>query len=378
MIEFTINFEKNSPNPLYIQLYEYIKDGIQMKKIISGCKLPSVRKLSNHLKISKNTIEMAYYQLELEGYIESKPRKGFYVKEIDTSLSPNLKNKHHILDVSFKNKSENYYKYDFRNGQIDTDHFPYAIWRNLTNKCIHPDEKSLLTYGDPQGEIGLRTEISKYIFHSRGVFCSPEQVIITPGTQYSLDLLCKMLSLRKKCIAIEDPGYPKVRFIFEINGFEVEPISLDSTGINLNKLKKSDTEIVYISPAHQFPYGMVMPIDKRMEILKWAEENNGLIIEDDYEGEFGYHGRPIPSLQGFESNGKVVYLYTFSSSFLPAIRLSFMVLPIDLLEIYKEKFTMFQQAVSKIHQKTLQLFMEKGYWEKHIRKMKNIYKKRWF
>jgi GntR family transcriptional regulator/MocR family aminotransferase len=175
---------------------------------------------------------------------------------------------------------------------------------------------------------------------------------------------------------MEDPGYNGVRTVFQHLGLTVRPIPLEEDGIDVNALAASGARAVYITPSHQDPSGIVMPYAKRMKLLQWAANTDGLIIEDDYDGEFRYHGKPIPSLQGLDANGRVVYLGTFSKSLLPAIRISYMVLPPALLQEYRERFAEYDQTVSTVHQQTLALFMKNGEWERHIRKMRTIYQKK--
>jgi GntR family transcriptional regulator/MocR family aminotransferase len=381
MIEITPKLnEQNRIEPLYFQLYQYFKSEIQSGRIPSGVRLPSIRTLSNYLNISRNTVETTYQQLIAEGYVESRPRIGLYVIELESEMIlPLSKIDSSQFSLSRKvseNLSKEQYLYDFSYGKIDLDNFPYSIWKKFTNKCLNDNQRDLLLYGNPQGEIGLRNELAKYLHQSRGVLCSSDQIIIGAGTQQTLSLLCQLIGLNKQSIAMEEPGYDGARAVFENHGFQVKSILLEEDGINLEQLQQDGSKLVYITPSHQFPNGMVMPISKRIKLLQWAEEHNGYIIEDDYDGEFRYHGKPIPSLQGLDPKGNVIYLGTFSKSLLPSIRLSYMVLPETLLKRYLENFQIYEQPVSRIHQKTLQHFMENGYWSRHIRKMRNIYHKK--
>jgi len=189
-------------------------------------------------------------------------------------------------------------------------------------------------------------------------------------------LLGCLFGLRGQAVAMEDPGYHGVRKVFLNLGFDVRPIPLEADGIHVEKLRESGARLVYITPSHQDPTGIVMPYAKRLKLLQWAAQAEGYIIEDDYDGEFRYHGRPIPSLQGLDAAGRVVYMGTFSKSLLPAIRISYMVLPPSLLTLYLEQLADYDQTASRIHQQTLALFMKTGDWERHIRKMRTLYKKK--
>lgn len=376
MIEITPNLKKNTDKPLYILLYQYIKEQIMSDNIKAEEKLPSIRHLSKYLNISKNTVVAAYEQLMAEGYVESRGQSGIFVGNIQNIIvkKDNINTETESLFASNNDKMK--IKFDLRNAQIDVDSFPYTIWRKVLNQCINPDMHELLNYGEHPGEKDLRIQISRYLFLSRGVKCKPEQILIGAGTQQSLSMLSLILRSIGKEIAFEEPGYVGARQVFINNNYDIVPIELEADGINLKELNNCSAKIVYITPSHQFPCGMVMPISKRLMLLQWASEKNGFIIEDDYDGEFRYQGKPIPALQGLDSNGSVIYLGTFSKSLIPAIRISYMVLPEKLLNIYKKQYIIYEQPVSRIDQKALQLFMEQGYWDRHVKRMRNIYKKK--
>jgi len=376
MLELLPNLSYNEKIPLYIQLYKYIKNEILSGNITSESKLPSIRSLAKYLNVSKNTIESAYEQLIAEGYVKSKNRSGLYVEQIENEFK-NLTN--NSLN-SFKEESdkvcETIIKYDFSSGQIDLPSFPYIHLRKILGRCVDEHSKELLLYGDHKGDYGLRYEISNYIHHSRGVTCSPQQIIISSGTQQSLNLLCHILSSLHLCAAFEEPSYLGAKAVFKHFNFNITPIPLDEDGININCLNESKSKIVYVTPSHQYPYGMVMPISKRLKLLHWAKENDGIIIEDDYDGEFRYKGKPVPSLQGLDETGSVIYLGSFSKSLMPSMRISYFVLPETLLNIYEQQYVIYEQSVPRLLQKTLEIFMKEGFWEKHLRKSKVLYKKK--
>ncbi|MEK1830276.1 PLP-dependent aminotransferase family protein [Priestia megaterium] len=217
--------------------------------------------------------------------------------------------------------------------------------------------------------------MADYLYQSRGVQCSAEQIVIGAGTQYLTSLICYMMG-KQASYGLEEPGYHYARYVFENSGGEIKPILLDEKGISILQLKQSGAKVAYVTPSHQFPLGTIMPISRRMELIEWARQENGFIIEDDYDGEFRYEGKPIPSLQGLDNKGRVIYMGTFSKSLIPSIHLSYMVLPSTLLTRYKANFTVYQQTVSRIHQHSLMLFMESGGWERHINKLRNVYKKK--
>lgn len=374
MIEIMPTFDYSQNIPLYIQLYQYIKREIHNGTIKPETKLPSKRKLAQYLGISQNTIQTAYEQLCAEGYVESKPRKGMFVIRIEDNLlyRPILDVKQD-KSVQAEKKSDNII--DFSSGKIDSECFPYTAWRKLTIQALYSDQSNLLSLGDPQGDNCLRVEISKYLFQSRGVRCSSEQIVIGAGTQYLLVLLSMLIG--KDCIyGIEDPGFHRARYVFKDQGIDVRSISIDEDGISIEDLKKSSAKVIYVTPSHQFPYGIVMPISRRMELLKWCAEINGYIIEDDYDSEFRYKGKPIPCLQGLDTNGHVIYSGTFSKSLIPSIRISYLVLPGTLIKKYQEHLIIYKQTVSRLHQDTLYRFMKEGFWSSHLNKMRTLYRKK--
>lgn len=376
MLDITPRIQEESATPLYRQIYQYFREEIQAGRLQSGSRLPSVRRLAQHMNISKTTVELAYQQLLAEGYIESRERSGFYVVEVDSVLEEEhfFPEESQVAPAAPVTES---FRYDFHMARIDLDTFPFAIWRKFSNQVMRPESKELLLNGDRQGELGLRIQIARYLLQSRGVTCTPEQIVIVAGTQLSILLISQLIGMDGKAVAIEEPGYQDVRNTFMQFGFQVKPIPLEQDGLDVEALKQSDARVVYVTPSHQETLGMVMPYAKRMKLLQWAEETNGLILEDDYDGEFRYRGKPIPSLQSLDKRGNVIYLGTFSKSLLPAIRLSYMVLPPALAERYRTGgYSTIDQTVSRLHQKTLELFMESGEWERHIRKMRVIYQKK--
>ncbi|HJV44241.1 MAG TPA: PLP-dependent aminotransferase family protein [Bacillota bacterium] len=377
ILEITPALDSCRKEPLYIQLYEYMRNEIKCGKILPLSKLPSQRKLAEYLKISRNTVDAAYQQLIAEGYIQAEARKGLFVVELkNEQFLINHKDEHAIVEsCNMHNKQPSTIRFDFKHGDIDLKHFPYEVWRKITMQMLYSDQSHLLLIGEPQGEATLRQFIAEYLYQSRGVQCSAEQIIIGAGTQFLVSLLCCMIG-RQTSYAIEEPGFHRIRFVLKDYGAEIKPIPLDDKGISMTELRKSGAKVAYVTPSHQFPLGTVMPISRRMELIEWARQENGFIIEDDYDGEFRYQGKPIPSLQGLDSHGNVIYMGTFSKSLIPSIRLGYIVLPPVLLAKYKEKFTVYKQTVSRLHQHTLKLFIENGHWERHLNRVRNIYKKR--
>src|SRR5690625_3909661 len=373
-----VNLNKNNDVPLYEQIYQQIKDDIIDGKLSVGTKLPSKRKLEQFLNVSQTTVELAYGQLLAEGFISSKPRKGYFVEAIE-ELSYVQKEANHTLMSSKENATifqSKDLKIDFSPGKVDIDAFPFVQWRKYARDLIDSDNKDLLLLGHPHGDLELREEIARYLYHSRGVECTPEQIIVGSGTEQLLPLLIRILG-KDLIYGIEDPGYPLTHHIFTHNNRDIVPIPVDAEGMNVDLLQQSKAEVAYVTPSHQFPTGTVLSAARRTALLNWGATNEKhFIIEDDYDSEFRYTGRPIPSLQGMDQAGKVIYLSTFSKSLMPSLRMAYMVLPIEILEKYTEAFTHYSSTVPRFDQQILARFMKEGHFSKHLNRMRNLYKRK--
>ncbi|MCH5280020.1 MAG: PLP-dependent aminotransferase family protein [Lachnospiraceae bacterium] len=371
MNELTIPLKENGGEHLYQQIYNHIKNEIRKGNLPAGWQLPSTRALAAHLSVSRSTVDLAYEQLLSEGYIESVPHKGHFVCEI-TGLYLDLEGKEEKKAES----PERLHKpaFDFSPNSVDMSGFPFATWKKISKAVFLDEEREVFELGDPKGDLRLREVICRYLHNSRGVICRPEQIIVGAGNDYLLSLLQKLLGEGKK-VAVENPAYMRAARIFASEGCQVVPISLDDNGMRIDLLQESGAQIAYITPSRQFPTGIVMPIGRRMELLSWAkEEKERYIIEDDYDSEFRYKGKPIPSLQASDRMERVVYLGTFSKAIAPAIRISYMVLPGPLLKIYEEKLWFLSSTVSRIDQAILYRFMENGHFERYLNKMRKVYK----
>lgn len=372
MVEITPKLDTQSAEPLYLQLYEFIKQEIQAGNLQHHTKLPSKRKLSKHLDISQNTIEAAYNQLAAEGYIESFPRKGFFVCDVKQDRMDVKEKRSSIREKKFLKRD---WKYDFNNAGIEINAFPFSVYRKIANEVLREENNDLLLLGHPQGEFGLREEIAKYLYEARGVRCSPSQIVIGAGSPFLIKVLFQLLKGSR--FAVEDPGYHRKLVLFEKRDEDVKLIPLDESGLMVSELEESGANAVFVTPSHQFPCGMVMPISRRHQLLNWAQkEKNRFIIEDDYDSEFRYAGKPIPGLQGLDSYENVIYMSTFSKALIPSLRVSYMILPKTLIEIYQNDFFFYTQTVSRIDQRMLQRFLQDGHWAKHINKMRVVYQKK--
>lgn len=372
MDELTLRLHKDVPTPLFEQLYTYIKAEITDGGLARNEKLPSKRRLAENLGCSQNTVQTAYNQLVDEGYLVARAKSGYYVAALDGIVT---------LDTAGSSPSESTkqttaYIYDFSHQGVDFECFPFALWRKLTREVISEYDRDLLKTGHPQGYPGLRAGITRYLHHSRGVRCTPEQILISSGTEFLLQLLIQLLD-DTSVFAIENPGYEKLGMIFRSSRADFTSIPLDEHGMLPEALEKSGASVAVITPSHQFPTGHIMPVSRRIQLLNWANEKpERYIIEDDYDSEFRYSGKPIPSLQGIDRQGKVIYLGAFSKSLSPALRLSYMVLPEPLVRRYREKLNFYICPVPTIEQKTLQRFIDEGHFERHLNRVRNLYRQK--
>ncbi|HDX9610675.1 TPA: PLP-dependent aminotransferase family protein [Bacillus toyonensis] len=371
-MDFTIPLQLESNTPIYLQIYEFIKYEIIQGTISVGTRLPSHRSLASQLNISRITVESSYQQLLAEGYVESKPKRGIFVANVDIDVIPNKK-----LNKAKEPSDliEEPFEFDCSQGLIDQTAFPITNWKRALQEAILKYENALFAKEDPQGEFVLREHISTYLYHARGVYSSPDQIVIGAGTQPLLWLLLQLLGPTKE-YGIENPGFHRVHAIVKSCNRNIHPIPLDEKGIRISNLYNTNSNVTYVTPSHQFPLGMIMPLPRRLELLKWANDRDGYIIEDDYDGEFRYAGKPIPSLQSLDSNERVIYMGTFSKSFLPSLRMGYVVLPLHLLKTYEALQGIFKQTVSTIQQLAFADFIQSGNWERHINRSRTLYKRK--
>lgn len=382
-IMLTYSFENRADEPLYEHLYKQIKNDINTHKLVPHEKLPSKRALAKHLNISTITVENAYNQLAIEGYIYSIPRSGFYVSDIPktdvTTLADTfekgLKKEPGIeTEVPDKHKSRSRFLVDFVNNSTPAENFPFSTWVKLMREVMSHKKKELMTKSPSTGVYQLRRAIANYLYEFRGMLVDPAQVVVGAGTEYLYGTIIQLLGRDKK-YAVEDPGYQKISRIYKANNVECIHIPLDNNGINIDALEKSDANVLHITPSHHFPTGLVTPVSRRHELLSWASKSaDRFIIEDDYDSEFRLQGKPVPALQSIDTSEKVIYINTFSKSLTSTIRISYMVLPKTLIEKYNKELNFYSCTVSNFEQYTLASFIEQGYFEKHINRMRNYYR----
>lgn len=396
MYEMTIRLQTDSDKCLYEQIYEHIKREIIDGKLPAGERLPSTRSLAEYLQVARSTVDYAYGQLLGEGYIESKPCRGYFVCSVEGLLlmerastagtvirADSVSGARAVTPSSVamgaEQMSERWqpggaWSVDFSPYSIDMSGFPFSVWKKITKNVLTDANSDLFSRGQAQGDYELRKTISRYIHSSRGVNCTPEQIIVGAGNDYLLMLLEKILG-RHVPIAMENPTYKRSYQIFQSFAYQIMTVDMDESGMQVDKLTSLGVKVAYVMPSHQFPTGTVMPIGRRMELLKWAnQEEDRYLIEDDYDSEFRYWGKPIPALQASDENGKVIYMGTFSKAIAPAIRVSFMVLPPKLLEKYQRDCAFYSCTVSRIDQSILNEFIGEGYFERHLNRMRKIYR----
>ncbi len=381
MRELSVELSAESDRPLYEQIYEGIKKEIIRGNLKEGERLPSTRYFAGYLEVSRSTVELAYDQLVSEGYILSEACRGYFVCDIgelcdleESDVEKKTERMQEKTKDTVKKRQE--YRYDLSPDSVDLSYFPFKEWSNITRELLLDQGDRLLMSGNPAGDENLRESIANYLHRVRGVNCRAGQIIIGAGNEYLQMLLSQILGNRQR-IAMENPTYLPAYLTFKNLGYEVSPVKLDQDGICISSLEEAGADVAYVMPSHQFPTGVVMPMRRRLQLLSWAMAGaDRYIIEDDYDSEFRYRGKPIPSLQGNDRLGKVIYLGTFSRSIAPALRVSYMVLPEKLLERYRERCGFYASTVSRILQNTLYEFMERGYFERNLNKMRRIYKKR--
>lgn len=368
-----LTLSSNNTLPFYKQLYNQIREHILSGKLPADSRLPSVRELAAELSTSRNTVDGAYQELYAEGYIYSRPRSGYFVSALDPETAP--------LSLSRTPRRQRrlphpppHLTYDFHPARLDPAGFPATLWRRCFMDSLTRNSRELVQYGDPQGEWELRCAIRQYLERSRGVRCDPDQIVICAGLQQSLDSVAQIVKGKHAVIAVENPGYFLPRAVFSNHGFTVKPVPVGANGMDLERLKAGNCTVAYVTPSHQMPMGCVMPVANRLKLIEWAESGGNLIIEDDYDSELRYHGRPIPSLQGLHPAGNIIYAGTFSKILSPALRMSYLVLPYPLLAVYRGLFQDYFSTVSLLEQRTLTSFMEQGHWDRHVRRMRTLYK----
>lgn len=380
--------DTNSKEPIYLQIGQFIKTEIHKGQLLPGTKLPSLRHLARSLKISRTTAETCYGQLIAEGYLESRPQKGYYVVDLLFSrpapVSPSLFSEQQAV------------QYDFANNYVDATTFPATVWRRHLNQVLH-DSEALSLYGDPQGEAALRRVLATYSHESRGVLCTPEQIIVGAGVQSLLEILAALLSdtlfanvspaaenpgngnrvgavpsplaaVSRPALALEEPGFPQAEEIFRRQHWDVSHFDTEELNEDLPRL-------LYVSPSNPYKGRSLTP-EQRRRLLRWSNSRDTFILEDDYNGEFRYFSTPVSSLQGMGDGRHIFYLGSFSRLLLPGLRISYLVLPDFLLPAYRKLKPLYNQTAGTIEQLALAGFIREGSLRRHVKKLRRLYKEK--
>ena len=367
MNTFTPVLDMDSGKALYLQLYESIRREISTGRLAKGTRLPSLRVLATSLKISITTVSLAYNQLMVEGYISSREKSGYFVDVAGEKIPAAIYSTPTISSV--KNKGgEKSFRY------TDPALFDFVKWKKCLNHVFNEHADLLTLEADAQGEEALRIQICTYLYMTRGVVCTPEQIVIAAGTQPIIGIACSILSdMGKKAVAYEDPGYLPAVSVFRDRGFVLNPVSITETGASVEEIRAADPDVICVSPSIQFPLGTVMPAGRRSELIRYAMEKGKIIIEDDYASELRYFGRPVPPMKSLSDHAPVLYLGSFSSLLFPSLRISYMVLP-RIMQPYLNKVLDYHtQTCSKTEQLALAAYIEKGLLQTHVKKLRSLY-----
>jgi GntR family transcriptional regulator/MocR family aminotransferase len=360
----TYELKKAPGLPLYEALYRHLRRDIQTGVLPAGEKLPSKRALAENLKVSRITVETAYNQLLSEGYIRSTEKVGYFVEAVaqrrtDTKPLPTYPPEagESLLDLTANGPAR----------------FPFSVWNKLQREVLQDYGQQLLQNIPHAGSFQLRAAIAQHLWDFRGMAADPDNIIIGAGTDFLYNLLIQLLG-RDRVYAVEDPGYDKIRKIYAAGGVPCVSAPMDGDGVIPELLESAG--VLHISPSHHFPTGIVTPLKRRAALLDWAANRDGYIIEDDYDSEFRFRSHPVAALQTLDKAGRVIYMNSFSKTLAPSIRISYMVLPTGLMQRFRETLGFYSCTVSSFEQYTLARFLSRGYFEKHINRMRKFYKSR--
>lgn len=371
MRQITLELRPGEKTAMYAQLYDYFAGEIRAGRLEPGEKLPSKRDLCAHLGVSRSTVETAYDLLTSEGYLLSRPRSGYFVSDFvpyagtETASPPPAPAAAPPAPTAL----------DCSTAAVDVSLFPYSSWAKLNREVIYGSPE-LLQRGDRQGDLALRQALCAFLSEYRGVRCAPEQIVVGAGMEYLSGLLLQLF-LPDTVYGLEDPGYAAMDQTMRSMGRAVRYLPLDDAGMLPAALEESDVSVAYITPSHQFPLGVTMPAHRRSRLLRWAFERPGrYLIEDDYDSEFRYGARPIPAMQGMDTQGKVIYVGTFSRSLAPSIRVAYLVLPETLLRRYHAVAGHSLSTVSRYEQAVMARFLNEGFYVRYLRRVGNLYRRR--
>ncbi len=369
----TYMLDRRGKLPVYDYLYRCIRKDILSGTLKAGERLPSKRELAQQLGVSVVTVTNAYAQLSAEGFLRTEERRGYFVNPVE-HVEPKRAKK--PAENEEKQDGSRFYLMDFKTNEVEGERFPFSVWSRLMRRVLSERQEELLKATGAKGIWPLRKAISDYLYRSRGMEAGPEQIVVGAGTEYLYNLIAQLLG-KEKVYGVEDPGYRKVAQVYGVNGLSVRYIGMDGQGVSPEELRETDTDVMHLSPSHHFPTGVVTPVGRRQALLRWAEEKKSrFLLEDDYDSEFRFTGRPIPTLQSMDRTGKVLYVNTFSKTLAPSFRISYLVLPETLLPEYEERLGFYACTVPSLEQYTLAAMIEEGHLERHIGRMKTFYREK--
>ena len=398
-----IALDQNMSVPLYRQLYERLRGSILSGQLEAGTRLPSTRVLASELGVSRTTTALAYEQLLLEGYIESRVGDGTWVARLyPEQVFPVYGNAHELnattpaqtpptvygrrgqtlIDMPYPEKFYGEQARSGRNlflvGQPDVTSFPYETWARLLARHARHSLPAVSCYQFARGYLPLRQAIATHIGMTRGVHCSPDQILLTTGAQGALDLAARVLLDPGETAWIEDPGYSGARGALLAAGVHPVAVPVDGEGLDVEAGQQlgSEARLAMVTPSHQFPTGVTMSLSRRLALLEWSRKTHGWIVEDDYDSEYRFSGRPLEALYGLDHAGRVLYIGTFSKVLFPSLRLGYLVAPPELLSGLIAAQHFLAVHLPLLEQLALTDFLLEGYFARHIRRMRQLYRER--
>lgn len=379
-----ISLSKFDSQPIHLQIYNRFKQAIESNSLKDGDRVPSTRTLSIELDVARGTVENAYSMLLGEGVFISKRQAGTFVNapyafdKENKESAPKSATQRFSATSPTQNQDLSTYSHIFLPGSPAYDAFPRKIWSRIGSNRMRSLSANDMSHTDPLGYLPLRQSIAIYLRLSRGVICDPCQIIMTTGYQGALDFLSKTLKLNGQEVWMEDPGYLLATTFLEDIGAKVVKVPVDREGLIVSEgIKMSPhAKLVIVTPSHHSPLGMAMSWARRTQLLDWAGSNNSWIIEDDYDGEYRYSGYPLPSLKSLDQYDRVIYAGTFSKTLFPSLKLGYIVVPLNLVDICTEKASLYPIGSSITSQLIVNDFIAEGHFSRHLNKMRVLYSHR--